>query len=497
MDFYSTRGQGPVSGAEAVINGIAKDGGLYIPSFFPKISSEDIEDMLDLNYQERSAYIMSLYLTDFTYEELLKYTNLAYEKFENEDPAPLTKIDDNTYVLELWHGPTLAFKDIALTILPHLLVGSKKKKGDDSKTLILVATSGDTGKAALEGFKNVEGTEIIVFYPQDGVSDMQKLQMQTTTGDNVHVIGVDGNFDDAQNAVKSIFNNKDIIAKLKSEGYKFGSANSINFGRLLPQIAYYVSSYVDLFANDEINNGDEINFVVPSGNFGNILAAYYAKKMGIPIKQLIVASNKNNVLTEFFSSGIYDSNRDFFKTMSPSMDILISSNIERLLYEVMGRDSTCVNQLMQQLKETGYYRIDEEILNESFPEFLGYCSTEEETAQCIDNFFDEYGYLLDPHTAVAMSVYLHYLNETLDEDTPTVVVSTANPYKFPQDVYKAVSHNDEPNAQKAAKKLYMLTAMDIPEQIEELKTMEVLHNKVISKHDIANAVVDALKEEKN
>lgn len=497
MDFFSTRGEGPISGSEAVINGIAKDGGLYVPSSFPKISREDIEDMVDLDYQERSAYIMSLYLTDFTYEELLEYTKKAYAKFENEDPAPLTKVDESTYILELWHGPTLAFKDVALTVLPYLLVGSKQKKGNNSKTLILVATSGDTGKAALEGFKDVEGTEIIVFYPQAGVSDMQKLQMQTTEGDNVHVIGIDGNFDDAQTAVKSIFRNQEIVNKLKNDGYELSSANSINFGRLVPQVVYYISSYVDLVANEEIENGDEINFVVPCGNFGNILAAYYAKQMGLPIKQLIVASNKNNVLTEFFSNGVYDSNRDFYKTMSPSMDILISSNLERLLYEIMERNPQKINELMQDLKQSGYYRIDEEILNSNYSEFLGYFSTEEETAECIDNFFDEYGYLLDPHTAVAMSVYLKYLNDTLDDDTPTIVVSTASPYKFPQDVYKAISKITETDAQKAAKKLFTSTAMEIPEQILELKTKEILHNEMIAKEDIEAAVIKALYKDKN
>jgi threonine synthase len=493
MDFYSTRGAGPVKGTEAIIEGIAKDGGLYVPSSFPNITKEDIEEMIGLDYQERSAYIMSLYLTDFTYEELLEYTKKAYAKFEDEDPAPIVKVDDNTYVLELWHGPTLAFKDIALTVLPYLMTGSKQKCGNTSKTLILVATSGDTGKAALEGFKDVEGTEIIVFYPNAGVSQMQKLQMQTTTGNNVHVIGIDGNFDDAQTAVKNIFADKEIKAKLKEMGYELSSANSINFGRLVPQIVYYISSYVDLLANGEMNNGDEINFIVPSGNFGNILAGFYAKKMGIPIKQLIVASNKNNVLTEFFSSGVYDSNRKFYKTLSPSMDILISSNLERLLYEISGRDSDKIKELMKELSESGYYTINEEILNNDYPEFLGYCASEDDTKECIDNFFDEYGYLLDTHTAVAMSVYLKYLNETLDEDTPTVIVSTANPYKFPQDVYSAVSHNEEDDVNKAVKKLFNFTAMEIPTQIEELKTKEILHTDMVSKDNISDAVINALR----
>lgn len=493
MDFYSTRGEGPVSSANAIINGIAKDGGLYVPSSFPEISLEDIEEMAELDYQERAAYILSLYLTDFTYEELLVYTRKAYCKFEDEDPAPIIKVDENTYIMELWHGPTLAFKDIALTVLPYLLTGSKKIKGQNKKTLILVATSGDTGKAALEGFKNVEGTEIIVFYPADGVSNMQKLQMQTTEGNNVHVIGIEGNFDDAQTAVKQIFNSDEIKKELRNMGYELSSANSINFGRLVPQIVYYVSAYVDLLSNGEINNGDEINYIVPSGNFGNILASYYAKKMGIPIKHLIVASNKNNVLTEFFSTGIYDSNRIFHKTMSPSMDILISSNLERLLFEIMERDSEKVKLLMQDLKESGYYSIDEEILNNDFSEFLAYYAGEEETSECISNFFDQYGYVLDPHTAVGVSVYLKYLNETLDEDTPAVVISTASPFKFAQDVYKALSQNNEEDTTKAVKKLNSFTAMEIPSQIEELKNKEILHTQIIGKDKIAEAVINALK----
>lgn len=495
MDFYSTRGEGPVSGAEAIANGIADDGGLYVPSSFPNISAQDIAEMAELDYQERAAYIMSLYLTDFTYEELLNITRTAYQKFEDEDPAPLVKVDENTYMLELWHGPTLAFKDVALTVLPHLMTQSKLKLKNSSKTLVLTATSGDTGKAALEGFKDTENTEIIVFYPSDGVSDMQKLQMQTTDGGNVHVLGISGNFDDAQNAVKGIFADKELVSRIKAAGYELSSANSINFGRLVPQIAYYVSAYVDLAANGETANGSEINFVVPSGNFGNVLAAYYAKRMGIPIKQLIVASNINNVLTEFFATGVYDANREFHKTMSPSMDILVSSNLERLLYEILDRDPKETSRLISELKEGGYYAIDEEILNDKFPEFLGYYSTEDETDECINNFFDSYGYVLDPHTAVGVSAYTKYLNETVDADTPTVLVATANPYKFPQDVYKAVSLNCEDDAFKAVKKLSAYTAMEAPEQISELNYKEILHSKTVAKEDIAQAVLGIIIKE--
>lgn len=492
MDFFSTRGEGPVSGAKAIINGIAKDGGLYVPSSFPTISKEDIEDMIMLDYEERAAYIISQYLTDFSYEQLLEYTKKAYAKFDG-DPAPLIKIDEDSFILELWHGPTLAFKDIALTMLPYLLVGSKQKLGDNGKTLILVATSGDTGKAALEGFKDVDGTEIIVFYPSSGVSDMQKLQMQTTEGNNVHVIGIEGNFDDAQNAVKAIFGDKDMQEKIAKSGYSLSSANSINFGRLVPQIVYYVSAYTDLVSEGQIENGTPINFVVPSGNFGNILAGYYAKQMGIPIKQLIVASNINNVLTEFFSNGIYDANRDFHKTMSPSMDILVSSNLERLLYELGERKSQFVSDLMNELKNSGYYRVDEDLLYDKLYEFIGYFSTEEETEEVINNVFDEYGYLLDPHTAVAVSAFFKYMAETYDEDTTTVIVSTANPYKFPQSVYKAVSNNEELDADKAVKKLENFSGMEVPSAIENLSKKPILQDKVIAKEKIFDTVLELIK----
>lgn len=493
MDFFSTRGEGPVSGAQAIVNGIAKDGGLYVPSSFPKITAEDIADLAELEYYERAAYIMSLYLDEFSYEELKTYTKLAYDRFDG-DPAPLVKVDDQTYMLELWHGPTLAFKDVALTMLPHLLNLSKAKIGEHNKTLILVATSGDTGKAALEGFKDVDGTEIIVLYPSEGVSDMQKKQMVTTEGTNVHVVGIEGNFDDAQRAVKKIFGSPDMVKSLSALGYDLSSANSINFGRLLPQIVYYISSYVDLVANELIGENEEINFVVPSGNFGNILAGYYAKRMGLPVKHLIVASNENNVLTDFFNDGIYDSNREFFKTISPSMDILVSSNLERLLYELGDRKPEYVKGLMAKLADGGYYSVDEDELYDKLPEFIAYFSTEEETKEVIDNFFDEYGYLLDPHTAVAVSAFFKYMGETYDNTTSSVIVSTANPYKFPQSVLEAVNHTVEEDAVKAAKKLEFFTGVEIPEGIKELANKEVRHNLVVSTDEIEDTVLKIMRE---
>lgn len=491
MEFYSTRGEGPVSGARAIVNGIAGDGGLYVPSEFPAVSEEELRDMAELEYPERAAYILGKYLTEFTYEELLSYTKKAYDRFDGY-PAPLTKVDDGVYIMELWHGPTYAFKDIALTLLPHLLTGSKKKEGVDKKTLILVATSGDTGKAALEGFKDVEDTEIVVLYPSEGVSDMQKLQMVTTDGKNTHVIGIKGNFDDAQTAVKKIFTSEEMKKKFAEKGYELSSANSINFGRLAPQIVYYFSSYLDLLSEGEIEPGEKVDFVVPSGNFGNILAGYYAKRMGLPIKQLIVASNVNNVLTEFFDTGVYNAKRTFHKTMSPSMDILVSSNLERLVYEMLNRESDKVTDLMKELSTEGSYSVDEDTLYDAAPEFLGYYSTEEETKEVIGNVFDEYGYLLDPHTAVAVSAYFKFMNEAYD-DAPAIVLSTANPYKFPQSVLEAVSETKETDAFKAVKKLAFTTGAEIPDGIANLKEKPVLHDLVVDKADIAEAVLAAIK----
>lgn len=336
MFYYSTRDKTvKVSASEAIVKGISDDGGLFIPSSFPMITNDELAKLQDMAYPQRAAYIISKYLQDFTYEQLLECTTLAYSKFDQEYPCPVVKLDENVFIQELWHGPTLAFKDMALTLLPYLLQQSRKKLGIKPTSLILVATSGDTGKAALEGFKDVDGTQIIVFYPDKGVSNMQKLQMQTQEGKNTAVYGIEGNFDDAQSALKTIFTDKQVIKKLKDKNYLLSSANSINFGRLVPQVVYYISAYIDLCEAGTIKIGDKINFCVPSGNFGNILAAYYAKSMGLPIDKLICASNKNKVLTDFITTGVYSIKREFYKTQSPSMDILISSNLERLLFEIL------------------------------------------------------------------------------------------------------------------------------------------------------------------
>ena len=494
MQYVSTRAKNTVvTGAQAIVKGLSEDGGLFVPSEFPAISKQELTAMEDMEYSERAAFVISKFLTDFSLEELSDYTKKAYARFYDGDPCPLVAIDDKTYILELWHGPTCAFKDMALTLLPHLMVASRKKVGETSKTLILVATSGDTGKAALEGFKDVEGCEIIVFYPSEGVSDMQKLQMQTQTGDNVYVCAIKGNFDDAQSAVKVIFNDDNVKAQLLENGYKLSSANSINWGRLVPQIAYYVSSYVDMLSSGEIEFGDKINFCVPSGNFGNILAGYYAMRMGVPINKLICASNKNKVLTDFFSSGKYDINRDFYKTMSPSMDILISSNLERLLFEISGRDDKYVADLMNSLKNKGYYEIEFAKLQANAANFEGGFSNEDMTMDTIADFYDENDYLLDTHTAVAVGVYKAY-QENSGDDTKTVIVSTASPYKFPQDVYNALTGEFVQNSINAADMLEEYTGFDIPEPLQNLQSRVVRFKDVIEKDQIKQAVLNAIKK---
>jgi len=492
MQLISTRGGGkPVSPAEAIAKGIAEDGGLYVPQSFPALTADELEKLLPLEYYERAAYIIGKYLTDFTGEELLEYCKAAYERFDGE-PAPLANLQENTYMLELWHGPTCAFKDIALTLLPHLLAASRKKIGSKLRTLILVATSGDTGKAALEGFKDVEDTAIIVFYPNDGVSKMQQLQMSTQNGSNTHVIAVDGNFDDTQNGVKTIFNSREANKKINALGYELSSANSINFGRLVPQIAYYVSAYLDLVSGGEIEMGDKINFCVPSGNFGNILAGYYSYRMGLPVNKLICASNTNKVLCDFITTGEYNTGREFYKTMSPSMDILISSNLERYLFELCGRDSSLLSDWMKELKEDGNYRITPEQLNNMRKLFASGWADETETAEAIRNCQYQSNYVADPHTAVGSYVYSTYVTDTGD-GSPAVIVSTASPYKFAQDVYRALEDKEEPDAFKVMQKLKKWTGYDAPEAISGLAGKEILHNETCKKSEMTDRVIEWIK----
>jgi len=489
MKFISTRNKNiVVSGAQAIAYGISEDGGLFVPAEFPVLKDDDFIKLEEMDYPERAAYVLNKYLDEFSFSELKDMCQKAYSSFDEEGPAPVSKIDDSLYLLELWHGPTCAFKDLALQLLPYLLVESKKKIGLSEETLILVATSGDTGKAALEGFKDVEGTKIMVFYPADGVSNMQRLQMVTQKGGNVKVIGIKGNFDDAQSAVKKVFTDESVIELLKNSGITMSSANSINFGRLAPQIAYYVSSYVDLVSSGEIKKGDKINFVVPTGNFGNILAAYYAFKMGIPINKLIVASNSNKILSDFFNTGEYDIKRQFYKTISPSMDILISSNLERFIFEIVGRDDEKVRELYLNLKENGVFKLDKKLLDESI--FLAGWADEEETKEAIASYFDLYDYALDTHTAVAASVHTDYATETGD-NTPCVIVSTASPYKFPLDVYNAINGTDKKmDAFKAVNLLEMTIALDAPENIKNLKEQKVIHGDIIEPADIKKKVLE-------
>ncbi len=479
-----------ISASEAIVKGISDDGGLFVPSSFPILSLADIENLIPLDYPERAAKILSLYLDEFSFEELLGYAKRAYNRFDDDAVCPLVKVEDGLYMLELWHGPTCAFKDMALTILPYLLTASKKKLGIDEQTLVLTATSGDTGKAALEGFKNVGGTHVLVFYPANGVSEMQRMQMVTQKGDNVHVVGIRGNFDDAQNAVKRIFNDEATVAALKAEGIAMSSANSINWGRLAPQIAYYVSAYCDLVDSGEIALGDKINFAVPTGNFGNVLAGYYAYRMGLPIEKLIVASNANNVLTDFFNDGEYDVNRDFYKTMSPSMDILVSSNLERLIFEMFGRDDKKVREVYDSLKKTGRFDIGFDEID--FDKFVAGWADEEDTKNAIATFFDLDDYIMDTHTAVAASVYNDYSCET-DDETPTVIVSTANPYKFPVDVLGALGSREK-NPYKAIVKLYNLTALECPDSILELEGAREIHTAVIGTSQAKQTVLDIAKQ---
>ena len=473
MYFVSTRGKERVTGAHAIVQGIASDGGLFVPERFPAVSREELEEMLAMDYPERAAFVLHKYLDDYDKEELLAALRKAYGQFEDGDPAPLVKVENGMYMLELFHGPTCAFKDMALTVLPYLLRKGCDLCGIKENILILVATSGDTGKAALEGFKDAEGIRIMVFYPDDGVSKMQKLQMCTQEGENVNVVAVKGNFDDCQSAVKRIFNSAECQAKLKERNFLLSSANSINFGRLAPQIAYYFSAYLDLVSSEQIAMGDKVNFTVPTGNFGNILAAYYAKQMGLPVGTLVCASNKNNILTDFIASGVYDVKRPFYKTMSPSMDILISSNLERLIFEISGRDAELTAQRMQELSKTGKYRVSEKeaaLIRENF--FAG-CTSEDETVDCMYEFFTEYGYPMDTHTGVAMHVaqqYEKYREDNHDkEEIPMVVVSTASPYKFPQDVLYALTGNDVKDSFKGIKRINLLTAMKVPESLKALR----------------------------
>lgn len=493
MFFTSTRSSCNIKSAAAIAKGLADDGGLFVPESFPVFSESDIAEMIDMDYQGRAAEVLSRYLTDFSADEIRQCVKAAYSgKFDNDDPAPLVEVAKGMNLLELWHGPTCAFKDMALQLLPHLLTASVKKVSSGRTTVILVATSGDTGKAALDGFADVDGTKIIVFYPQNGVSDMQKLQMTTQQGKNVAVCAINGNFDNAQSGVKNIFSDKEMAEKLAVNAMDFSSANSINFGRLVPQIVYYVSSYCDLVKSGRIKLGDQFNVVVPTGNFGNILAAYYAKQMGIPIRKFICASNRNNILTDFINTGVYDRNREFFTTTSPSMDILISSNLERLLYLLAGKDYQAIAELMQQLKNDGKYSVSKKMLDSLQQEFYGNCADDNEAADAIKELFDKYHYLCDTHTAVAVKVYQKYVAETQD-NTCCVIASTASPYKFAPAVLEAITGKEVTgNGFEIVEKLSAATGTAAPAPLAGLAKREVLHTSCVEKENMADFITSFL-----
>ncbi len=494
MKFQSTRGQSGerLLSAQVIKQGLALDGGLFIPESIPTITLDEISTLCSLSYPERAATVLSKYLSDYTYEELLSDCEKAYssESFVG-GAAPLVKARDGIYSLELWHGPTAAFKDMALQIMPRLLSRALAKTGELRTALILVATSGDTGKAALEGYRDVDGIRIMVFYPTGGVSEVQKMQMATQTGSNVNVTAIRGNFDDAQSGVKVIFADEDAKAHLDSEGYFFSSANSINWGRLAPQIVYYISAYCDLISSGEIEPGDKINVCVPTGNFGNILAAYFAKLMGLPIERLICASNKNNVLTDFLNTGSYDRNREFHCTMSPSMDILISSNLERLLAIIAGEQKTA--EYMERLQKDGCYEIDAEIKAKIGQSFTGYFADEQATSDTIKKYFNEYGYLSDTHTAVALSAAEQYISET-DDHTPMVVASTASPYKFAADVCVSLGLERPENDLDALDMLSSYTNTEITYPLRGIAEREVRFTKVIDKSEMLDEVKRYIEE---
>jgi threonine synthase len=492
MYYKSTRNSDVrVDSATAITQGISADGGLFVPESVPKLTLDEIKYLAGLNYSCRAAYIFKKYLTDFTDAEIQYCTDSAYstKNFETESIAEISQLFDGTYMIELWHGPTCAFKDMALQILPYFLTTSAKKINIDKKIIILVATSGDTGKAALEGFKDVEGTQILVFYPEDGVSPMQKRQMTTQEGSNVGVCAVKGNFDDCQNGVKSIFTDAEIKEKMNAAGLMFSSANSINWGRLVPQIVYYISSYASLAECGEISLGDKINIVVPTGNFGNILAAYYAKLMGLPVNKLICASNINKVLTDFIETGIYDRNRKFYATCSPSMDILISSNLERLLYILTGQDDAQIREWFGRLASTGRYEVNDEVKNVLREEFFaGYCD-DDQTKKTIREIYEKYSYTCDTHTAVAVKVYEDYKNKTGDM-TKTLIASTASPYKFSSSVLEAIEgSNSELDEYEMVDRLAELSKLPIPSSLAELKNKERIFKDSIGKAEMNDYVL--------
>ena len=488
MKFISTRNKDyeGVSAAYAIKTGLCSDGGLFMPEKIPTLAMEEISSLCKDTYPVRAAKILSRFLGDYTYEELLASAEAAYSKDKfGDSPAPVTKLSEGHYMLELWHGPTSAFKDMALQIMPRLFSLAQKKCGEDRVAMILVATSGDTGKAALEGYRDVPGTKIKVFYPTGGVSRVQQLQMQTQEGENVSVEAIVGNFDDAQSGVKKIFGSAEVAAALDADGVFLSSANSINWGRLVPQIVYYISAYCDLLSHGDVSLGEKIDVCVPTGNFGNIFAAYIAKLMGLPINTLVCASNKNNILTDFLSSGVYDKNRDFHTTMSPSMDILISSNLERLLFVLLGADKTA--KYMSKLAECGRYELTAEDFSKVKESFVGYYTDEELTAKTIKAAFEEKNCLIDTHTAVAVSAAERHMNAYKTE-RKMLTVSTASAFKFAADVYRSITGCAPSGDVEALDELSTLTGVPIPAPLAAVRKKPILHDSVIDKSEMERVV---------
>jgi threonine synthase len=481
--YSSTRNsENKVTASQAILQGLSEDGGLFVPDHIPSLDCA-MKELAGKSYQEIAYRVMRLYLTDFTEEELKNCIDRAYDsKFDTDVIAPHAEAE-GTYYLELFHGATIAFKDMALSILPHLMITSAKKNHVKNDIVILTATSGDTGKAALAGFADVEGTKIIVFYPKNGVSPIQEKQMVTQKGENTFVVGIHGNFDDAQTGVKQLFNDKELAREMAAAGLQFSSANSINIGRLVPQIVYYVYAYAKLLEEDKIKDGEKINVVVPTGNFGNILAAFYAKNMGVPIKKLICASNENKVLYDFFQSGKYDRNREFVLTSSPSMDILISSNLERLIYRIAGNDAEKTAGFMKALSQDGSYQITDEMASQ-LKDFYGNYASEQETAERIRQMYEDTGYVLDTHTAVASAVYQKYAAETKD-DTKTVIASTASPFKFTRSVMNAIDGKYEKLSDfELVDELSKISNVDVPKAIDDIRTAPVRHDTVCDKTEM-------------
>ena len=493
MNYKSTRGGELKTSTFATLHGLAENGGLYIPEMLPNIQLT-YDELKDLSYQEIAKKIIKLFFTEFTDNEIEKAVNSAYnsQTFTNEEIVPVYKLNDKVSFGELFHGRTLAFKDLALSLFPYLLLLSKEKQKENKKILILAATSGDTGKAALEGFKDIDGINIVVFYPKNGVSPMQEEQMRKQLGNNVEIVAINGNFDDAQSAIKYIFGSDEFKKYANDHNIMFSSANSINIGRLFPQVIYYVSTYVNLVKAGTIKAGEEFNIIVPTGNFGNILAGYIAKKLGIPIKKFISASNKNKVLADFFKTGTYDKNRDFFATNSPSMDILLSSNFERYLYYAIGEDTNRINELMNDLNKTGILKINNTELTSIQNEFYGEFADDNDTVKAISNVYNEYKYLMDPHTAVAYSVY-DKLDSNIDKNIHTVIMSTAHPFKFPLPIAKALNMDDTIDPYTILDEVSKNTGVKFPSKLDEVRKAEIRFSQVIDKTDINDFVKEYIK----